>query len=300
MNYQPTHFAQAGKAVVPGYGRRQIQMTPLQWAAIPDHPSQRNTDARVERAAKTHLGNTSPFHAEVKMAQYPDGSCVKLDGHTRALAWARGLAQPPQVVNVDIYPVANDQEAIELYTHLDSPHAVEKTSDRSYGAGRYAGLKNINLNWYSSMGRFGMPARLASSYRAGNSTLVKSYTENIAVKHHIDAIDDLIDFNPRLSIMLTPLQTAYILTFEKHGKAKCRAFWTAYQEDQGSKMGDETDGVQALRNFVLERKSKGRRKATYTDSELCGIALTCFEYFTANRTFKTTPRKTDVSKYHPF
>lgn len=272
-----------------------VSMSVADWINIPDFPYQRNTEGRLERAVKGHLATFSPTHQIVSMAVFPNGKRMKLDAHTRALAWARGLIPAPLSVTAIEYPVADLDQALELYRQMDSQDAVEKPHERAYGAGRGAGIRNIDANWYGRNGLFGSPARLASAFRRGFSNTSDKLDHYDAAAEHPDAVSVLIDFNPPTRIMPLALQTAFLLSYLKHGKAALE-FWTAYKEDKTSKIDGEFCAVFALRAFILHRDKKSRK---YSVAEITGIALACFERYLIGENYKGTPRPLDVTKYLP-
>lgn len=275
---------------------RMVSMSVADWINIPDFPYQRNTEGRLERAVKGHLAVFSPTHQIVSMAVFPDGKRMKLDAHTRALAWARGLIPAPLSVTAIEYSVVNLDQALELYTQIDSQDAVEKPHERAYGAGRGAGIHNIDANWYGRSGLFGSPARLASAFRRGLSNATEKVDHYDAAAEHPQAVSALIEFNPPVRIMPLGLQTAFLLSYLKHG-VKAIDFWTAYKEDKTTKIDDEFCPVYALRSFVVERNKRTRK---YTMAEITGIALACFENYLIGKNYKSTPRPLDVTKYFPF
>jgi hypothetical protein len=113
-------------------------MTIAEWIQVPTNPAQRHHAGR--RAA--HLDRLEPAHLTVSAAELPDGSLVKLDGHTRAYKWqkAPGLFPPHQILNVQVFPADGLQNAIDLYRRFDSKDAVETSADEIASALRLADL----------------------------------------------------------------------------------------------------------------------------------------------------------------
>jgi hypothetical protein len=113
-------------------------MTIADWIQVPTNPAQRHHAGR--RAA--HLDRLEEAHLTVAAAELPDGSLVKLDGHTRAYKWQKApdLFPPQQVLNVQVFPVNGIQDAIDLYRRFDSKDAVETSADEIASALRLADL----------------------------------------------------------------------------------------------------------------------------------------------------------------
>jgi len=123
--------------------RNNIQhMSLKRWFAIPENPRQRGTEERARKASRNHLKSPHPTHRNVSAARLPDGSLVKLDGHTRTFLWAsKKLAAPADgTVTVTIYDVRDIDEAMSLYDAFDSPNAVMTSQDRIAGGKREHGL----------------------------------------------------------------------------------------------------------------------------------------------------------------
>jgi len=114
------------------------QMTIGAWIGVRTNPSQRDHTNR--RAA--HLDRLEPQHLMVAAAQLPDGTLVKLDGHTRAHRWQSAPERFPhhQTLHVAVYPVASLDQAVALYRTFDSKAAVESSRDQLAGALRLNGL----------------------------------------------------------------------------------------------------------------------------------------------------------------
>ena len=102
------------------------------------NPSQRD---HINRRA-AHLDRLEPQHLMVAAAQLPDGTLVKLDGHTRAHRRQSAPERFPhhQTLHVAVYPVAYLDRAIALYQTFDSKAAVESSRDQLAGALRLNGL----------------------------------------------------------------------------------------------------------------------------------------------------------------
>ena len=119
----------------------QIHVThmPLsQWFAMRDNKRQRETEEHARKASRTHLKAPHPTHRNVSAARLPNGTLVKLDGHTRAFLWERGKLAAPEdgMVMVTVYDVRNIEEAKSFYDTFDSPSAAMTAQDRMAGGKR--------------------------------------------------------------------------------------------------------------------------------------------------------------------
>jgi hypothetical protein len=127
-------------------GASHIQVPMAVFESVPDNRRQRDT---LEHAKKWQREIRSgvrqpgyiPPHSDVVIAVWPTG-IMKCDGHTRMYMWRNGLLDhPPQgIVNILIKYVANEQEALDLYTFYDNKAAAETSADVSAGAQRLTGI----------------------------------------------------------------------------------------------------------------------------------------------------------------
>ncbi|MBL8705817.1 MAG: hypothetical protein JNM30_13265 [Rhodospirillales bacterium] len=99
-----------------------LEISPAEFISYPDNPRARNAEARSKSAR--HLRAKSPAHRYVFAAVLPDGTCIKLDGHTRAYNWEKEITEPPITAWCVYIPVQSETEAGALREHFDSPAAV--------------------------------------------------------------------------------------------------------------------------------------------------------------------------------
>lgn len=154
---------------------------------------QRNTQRRVNGTAKRLRSNPLPTHQAVVLGRYPNGKTVILDGNTRRLAWATGLASPPDYVFATIYDVANNEEAQNLYESLDSTDAVEKSSDKIYSAMKivYGDMYEMLSSSTVKNGKITSALRYAVSHVSDGRT---SRNHNVSWSRKISNAADVINY----------------------------------------------------------------------------------------------------------
>jgi hypothetical protein len=298
MSTQKVIFTAAEPAVYEVSNISVVQMSVDSWIDVADHPYQRNTEARLERALRTHLGKPSSEHVQVKMVELPDGTQWKLDGHTRSLGWKLNKMPRPDKVIVAVTKVHSKQEAYDLYKQVDSLLAVEKFTEKAFGAGRANKIENLSDTWFGRQGRFGGPARFASAFRRGQANPGRTIEVEAAVGEHRDAIVALLALKPQSQYFVVGVAAAFILTYERFGEAAL-PFWQAYARKGGSMLDGESDGIQALHQYVGSNRKGGGRISAEKTEKTCGVALACFEAYNEGRCYKSTPRAKNALVYFP-
>lgn len=275
---------------------RAQSMTTSEWIAVPDNPRQRDTERRLKNA--THLIPVLPTHLVVSAAfNRATNEMWKLDGHTRALLWSRHPELAPIQVLVNIYEVNSTEEAAELYTHFDNPLAVETPRDRLSGSLHELGWtpsSNFmrNMNYTLGLAR-------AEGIRQGNVTEVRvsgrAATMSIyqLVPLWFEELKALDELNLVSRKFKSQIFAAALLTLRRRGTKRGIEFWHLYNTDQGVKLTDEIDGVEALTRLVANHKA--------SDRTLLPRAISCFESWRLKKTYSakahSSPKSTDLVKY---
>ena len=249
-----------------------IEMSVEDWINVPDNPVQRDTARRARKAKHLHV--LDPVHQEVRMARLPDASCIKLDGHTRALLWNGGLAheniQPkrPEYVVATVYECQTREDAKRLYDKFNSRASVKTWQDEVQGAHR-----ELDLHFESSLlraGRYGMAVRSLYEllYRVAyqtTPTFTRRCVEEFAPE--LRFLDRCVPSKADFPVAVT---MAALATIRDSGSPAVE-FWDRYAKDAGYKGDGERDPVQALRETVqTAREQKRLSKQFYL--ELMGPA----------------------------
>lgn len=263
-----------------------LQMSTQEWAAVPDNPRQRDTERRLQRAK--HLLVRSPEHAVVHMAVSPRGEKWKLDGHTRAMLWTEQPELAPSLLLVVVYPVDDAADAADLYTHFDSPVAVETAADRVWGA-----FKECGFTPTSALLRRAMVATSVHAAEAAQSGLRQKRTSlstYAVIAEWMPELRALDAISPDPRRFNGPLLTAALLTLRKYPE-KAIEFWSRYSDDKGTKLDKEMDGVEALTRFVMDGRSG---KVDFLDA--AGKAISAFENYRRDRSCQSL-KSTDPARY---
>lgn len=273
-----------------------IEMTPEEWIAVPDNPRQRDTERRLATRS-AHLRSGVPTLVDVAMAVLPDGSRVKLDGHTRALLWAREPGYAPPTVYVRAYLVASLEEALALYPTFDSKEAMETNADKASGALRAAGITPAQP--FLKKGTFSQGLEWADAMLCGSESGMRnrgpSVYELVAKwRPEIEALDALPPI--KLTRMNAPLFAAALLTLRRRPE-RAAEFWSAYAGDRGTKIDNEIDGVEAV-NWLFGRM---RNKTNSVRVGYVSRVVSAFEMWHRDRAYSmktgTGPKTTNMQAY---
>lgn len=270
-----------------------LTMSVSEWSRVPDNPVQRDTEFHAKRAK--HLHQPSPMHRFVTMAELPDGSRFKVDGHTRSYLWDRNEIARPQTVLVDIIDCPDIETVELLYEHFDNQGAAETAAEQLSGAVRREGLEfqSAMMRRY----RFGSGLKraylLSHPVRPNTSWRELPFTFD-AVSAFADELIWLDSLSPLPTWFPRGIITAFLITMRRAGEDGI-AFWRAYAGDQGEKSKGRMDAVQALYEEVLgaNRPAKGTMASLSQpwQDALYAKALTAFEGYREGRTYSKGLRR---------
>jgi hypothetical protein len=248
-------------------------MTLDQWKVIPDNPIQRDTEAHAKKALRTHLSLPSKSHARVAAARLPNGSLVKLDGHTRCLLWVTGALSPPASIECDVYDVANMAEAIELYKEFDNPGAAEGAMDRLTGAYR--------LNEMRPLSRLLRSGGITTALGLLNRKPTAIYESVRDWKPELEQLDSLGASSRALP---APIIAAALLSLRVRGP-KALNFWRLLVDGGGTRIDGRSDGVDALARLLADWRARGQLAGTrlLRNDQMCK-SMSCCESWLFGRT----------------
>lgn len=302
-------------------GVESLSMTPREWALVPGNPRQRDTEARVQKAK--HLLTPVEDHRVVKMAVLPDGSRVKIDGHTRALFWQLHPERAPRSVLVVVFYVKDAAEALLLYDACDSQAALETATDKVFGAFRETEFKPVS--GFMQMGRIAAALRFA--YQVETHQPPREQSVHQLVRHWLPELQYLDGLGLNPAYFNTAVLAAALITLRRYramegagifrhpdqdeknsmtevgsvnenGGRKYRGerglvrgnqvreFWERYARNEGSKTNQAVDAIEALRRVVEQHRQQHQQKATilYTASR----AVSCVERHLQKRGLQLT------------
>lgn len=256
-----------------------VEMSADGWIAMEDNPRQRNTEHRASKAV--HLFVPLPLHVHLDAARLPDGSMVKVDGHTRAWLWKNGKVAKPDRVFVRRWRCRNMEEAKELYTLFDNQHAVETTGDKLFGAMRENEIKFISD--LLSTRRFSAGLRIAQETFAGHSSFNADlvYESFRAWMPEFQMLDECA---PRTRKFQSPVIAAALLTFRLFGE-KAQEFWIKYQQGLGDKSAGRMDAVQALTERYGDIAKQGQFWGAKNRSYIIRVTIAAYQAHVAGKSF---------------
>lgn len=268
------------------------------WIKVQDNPIQRDTERHAAKAK--HLLTPLSIHAIVYAAELPDGKLVKLDGHTRALLWARNQVRHPSEIECHIIPVDSMAEAKTLYQTLDSKEALETVTDKVSGA-----FNDLNFSPESGLlkrGAISSGLRSAWAIQQGmaggggmaNRKAGKPYSVYDAVKEFSTELFALDTFEEKHFSPTTGIILAFILTARKHG-SKIIPFWRTVFANGGAKKAGKMDPEQAVIELILERKGRAHGGSAIID--IASRAVKAAEVWLEGGEFSKLPTPYDLTGY---
>lgn len=257
-----------------------FRISPQRWYEIEDNIRQRDTEAHAALAVRGHLSAPHPVHRIVTAARLPDGTFIKVEGHTRALLWQRGQLAAPDEVLVDVYDVRTRKAAGDLYDRFDNPATGKGARDRMFGAAREIGLElttpQLRSGGYSDAARYAYQS--LRGWGKGKPAAVDITTY---FRRELLLLDSV---HPTKGAFIHPVTIAALITLRRHGE-RAAAFWLEVQGDNGRKANGRVDGVQAIHDLVAtarQKKDASGRRWYYVNS-----ACVACEKWLAGQTIQT-------------
>lgn len=241
----------------------QVEMPFNEWCKIPDHPHQRDTAKHAQRSK--HLQSFSEIQRKMTLARLPNGAIFKVDGHTRAYMWQRGLTiglpnPTTLMLKVDQWGVADEQALAKAYDTFDNRNAVDTVADEVFSAAKAAGIE-----FKSKLLRSG---RYASAIKRVYILLTpdrpqEDYTLRDASTFFSKELKLLDSINPTAVDFTSGFTSGALFTLALDG-TEAVDFWSRYQEGTGTKIGNQCDAIQALihlRDYVRGNNMTGSTQA---------------------------------------
>lgn len=249
------------------------------WITVPDNPRQRDTETRARRAK--HLREPHPTHCLVNMARLPDGTCRKLDGHTRAYLWQQGTLERPAKVFATIWHCSSIEDVKALYGTFDSTDAVETVGDRVFGAVREHEIK-FDSELLGSL-RFASGMRVASDLMEGQIAS-RSKTIYEMVDYWLPELRLLDECRPSRKRFHTGVMAAALLTFRRYGP-EASNFWKTFAMGAGTKINGDRDAIQALEERMEYLRSHQGVTGRGNANQVVRICLSAFDAYRNDYTY---------------
>lgn len=222
-----------------------LLMTPAEWSAVAAIDVQRDTEKHAGRIEK-HMQTYASPHREVHAARLPDGTLVKINGHSRDLLWREGRAPAPDKLLVTVHRVENLAHARTLYSFYDSAAAVETVTDKVYGACRMLGLE-FQSSYCKDM-------RFSAALTPITPAAITDRGERAGFwATELMALDEL---DVKRTQFINPVTSIFLITYRKHGEPVL-GFWRAFVEGRGTKGESGYDAVEGLAQWLLVMKQDG-------------------------------------------
>ena len=255
------------------------------WIGLPDHPRQRDTERQARRPhwayAKRSRGPILEALRHVVAADW-QGQLWKVDGHARALLWARGELPVPDEVKVTVHRVTSYQELLELYSVFDTQSAAESLADKVAGAFRQAGIKDALTSKRIKHG-FLVSAFNIALRGKGRAEQDKRHTKEIDVYRAVEVFKDellLLDsVDPQPEVFQTGVVAAALIALSLDPADL--AFFERLSERRGNKLDGKMDPVEAVLSYLNTIKGARSSFINSVQAELCGRTLNALQAWKA-------------------
>lgn len=254
-----------------------IRMSVEDWLDVPDNPRQRPTEEHAKKALRKHLSKLQSSHAIVHAATCDGEILCKIDGHTRAYVWKNGLLEQPDELLCVCIEVESLEEAADIYTHFDSPVAVETVTDRVGGALRESGIDMSSPLLRHRKFMTAIHIAIGSRPRTSQGGNLE-YGLIAQWKQELEILDS---WNlPQIHSALCGLALALI---RAEYTDSARRFFQGYAAKAGVKNEQGCDGVMALELHMKDRKARRLMTGHANLVDIFGRGLSCFYAFHEGR-----------------
>lgn len=240
-----------------------ILMRPEEWAAVPSIDVQRDTEAHAAKI-EPHMRTFLSPHREVQAARLPDGSMVKLNGHSRDLLWRSGRIPAPDTLVVTVHMVEDLAQARQLYWAYDNASAVETSTDKVFGACRRLGMEFTSA--YCKEMRFSAALTpITPSHIKDKGARTEYWQEELKVLDRLGV---------KRAVFINPVTSIFLHTTRHYGDTSL-VFWITFAERGGVKDEAGYCAIEALGAWLDARKKSGWGNGT-SQKQIRNVVLGAF------------------------
>lgn len=251
-----------------------IKMSVDDWIKTPDHPRQRDVihhaGASHWREAKLAEGALKAHLCHVTGALL-DGQLYKVDGHTRAYLWEKGVLKRPEEVVVTVYRVRDRQELLELYKAIDVFSAADTPRDKVAGALREQGFNPRSQVVARGLLAEALHIALRGIPRSKRSKTLREFDIYKAVAAFIPEIVMLDQVDPNVHVFRSGITAAALIMLCLDRTSV--GFFQRLSERRGEKHEGKMDPVEAVLSLILEFRMQKYRRPPMAQVELCGRCI---------------------------
>lgn len=244
-------------------GRSYMARMPVStWIALPDHPRRRDT---ARQARKAHWQSvrfaSGPAFESTRwvIAADLDGKLTKVDGHTRALLWAKGKLPDPGEVFATVYRCKDRRELNELHAAFDTQAAAETVFDKVTGAFSEQGLVLTSKRLRSGTIADALSIATRGVARGEDAEGGTSGEFDVygAVELYSEELQLLDTVNPQNETFYTGVLAAALLALALDPSTL--EFFRALSEEQGQTRDGRLDPVAGVLGNIAKMKNKHAR-----------------------------------------
>ncbi len=245
------------------------------WIDLPDHPRRRDTARQARKGhweAVRHAQGPARESTRWVVAADLDGKLTKVDGHTRAMLWAKGKLPNPGEVLATVYRCKDLRELNELHAAFDTQAAAETVFDKVSGAFSEQGLTLTSKRLRS--GTIADALSIASRGVARGEDAEGGTSEDFdvysAVELYADELRLLDTVNPQNETFYTGLLAAALLSLACDPSTI--EFFRAISDGRGEVRDGLSDPVAGVLGIIARMKNRQARFRREQE-RLCESAL---------------------------
>jgi hypothetical protein len=261
-----------------------VRMTVAQYHyGVPRNPFQKE---RRDTARKLdHLFKFRKEHSMARMGIYPNGDVCKIDCHSRARLYCEHpelVDHPPAFLNVECYPVRDDEHAAERFRIVDNKKTAKNAADEVHGSFRLRGIPTTSKFFQSASNiksalSYAYDIVVSSTTPDGTPTMKHTATIDDYVNMFYDALTALDALNVNSSRLKAPFVTAFLLAYTKHGEDIVPFFRKLNAGNYGRKNGKKMCPIAAVERESDKWRGGGQENHMDLTAQILGALDTYME-----------------------
>lgn len=250
-----------------GFSLPQVEViTVADWLNEELYPRYHANKDESKKMKQEHLkGSICSPHMQVVSCTELNGQRVKIDGHSRALAWRKEQLEPPKQLLLHVYRVNSEKDIADLYRSFNSKTSSETPNEYMFHMNKLAQWEPVSM-------------LMRASWKSVYEMMSPKYKNNEAqaILDHRQSLEILdswgIHLKGKNNVYSVGIRVAMLKSVALNPE-NAKLFWDAYADPENTKYKE----ANALRSEV--DSYKGRLGGAAVIGYLAALGFGKFEIF---------------------